>query len=90
VPFTLSGTLFLTDDIARINPPVFTFEVSGAGLARITLGSIGDGLYVVRNVRYDFVSPEAVPEPTTVALLGTGLAAALLRRRKRRAARPAA
>lgn len=90
VPFTLSGTLFLTDDIARVNPPVFTFQMSGAGIARITLGLVGDGIYVVRDIRYDFMSPEAVPEPTTVALLGTGLAAALLRRRRKgRAARPA-
>lgn len=91
VPFTMTGTLFLTDDIARVNPPLFTFEVSGAGMARITLGLVQEGLYVVREISYTFLAPEAVPEPTTVALLGTGLAAALLRRRrKRREARPAA
>lgn len=90
VPFTMTGTLFLTDDIARANPPLFTFEVSGAGIARISLGIVGDGIYAVRDISYTFLAPEAVPEPTTVALLGTGLAATLLRRRrKRRAARPA-
>lgn len=88
VPFTLSGTVFLTDDIGRHNPPVFTFELSGAGIARITLGSVGGGIYVIRNISYTFLPPEAVPEPATLTLLGTGLAAALLRRRRKgRAAR---
>ena len=82
VPFTMTGTLRLTDDIARLNPPVFSFEVSGQGLAHIVLAGDGFGVYRVAEIRYDF-APAAVPEPATLTLLGAGLAATLLRRRRR-------
>ena len=82
VPFTMMGTLRLTDDIARLNPPVFTFAVSGQGLAHIFLAGDGFGVYRVTEIRYDF-APAAVPEPATLTLLGAGLAATLLRRRRR-------
>lgn len=83
VPFTMTGTLLLTDDIARMNPPVFSFQVSGQGLAHIVLAGDGFGVYRVTEIRYDF-APAAVPEPATLTLLGAGLAATLLRRRRRR------
>jgi hypothetical protein len=41
--------------------------------------------FISRNVTMTFFTPEVVPEPATLLLLGTGLAAACVRRRHRAA-----
>jgi hypothetical protein len=70
-PFMMSGTI----DFFAVGGADFHFNspVFGSGLANISLEfSPLSQQYEIRRVQYDFQS--AVPEPTTLILLGTGLA----------------
>jgi hypothetical protein len=84
-PFTMEGELVLN---GLQNP--FT----GRGIATVWITPIPsidghpDG-WAGTQVRYDFVDASAVPEPSTMMLLGTGLAA-LAGARRRRSERAAA
>jgi hypothetical protein len=60
-------------------------QFSGSGIATVSLADepfVNDGqAWRVTRVRYDLTSPSAVPEPSTVLLLSTGLVWATARRR---------
>ena len=86
-PFTFSGSLAI--DAVRTVPPdwvsVGQFDLTGQGIATATLffrsqGTFDAG-YAIQSIRYDFTDP--VPEPATLLLIGSGLAAVLGRRRRR-------
>jgi PEP-CTERM motif len=92
--FTLNGTL--VGYPFPSTTPVFSMTVTGQGLATLTLmrrelpaGGIG---YILTGAQYAFQpAANAVPEPATLLLFGTGLAGTLASVRKRRkAARDAA
>jgi PEP-CTERM motif len=80
-PFTLTG--FFSDHILIEQTQIF-----GRGRASITLTrQINPEFsgWVGSSVRYDFVSADPVPEPASMLLFGSGLAALAAVRRRRRA-----
>jgi hypothetical protein len=88
-PFSYSGTItgFLIDPWVVGSPdPAFTRTLFGQGTASATFVYLNlqeDGpLFTGTDLRYDFSSPAAVPEPATLFLCGTGTAVLALRRRR--------
>ena len=82
-PFVLTGTIagFLAADPTS---PLFTVDVFGSGIARLVVappGTGAPGALTFRAVEYQIADP--VPEPATLVLCGSGLAALLVRRKRR-------
>jgi PEP-CTERM motif-containing protein len=87
-PFTFSGTLvgFLNYNTTN-EQKVFTQALTGSGLVTAAFEAtpnVGTPLFTFDSVRYEFASDAAVPEPATMLLIGSGLAAAGVRKRLRK------
>lgn len=85
--FTFEGSVTLFTEPSGSTPPIFSRELTGRGTARAFAGQGAPGTVVVDDLDYVFGSP--VPEPSTLAMLVSGLigGAARLRRRRRGATR---
>ena len=75
-PFTFAGHLVGCPLSCGFNPPVFSVDLVGSGVATLQLNFSGfdlqgNPLFSFQSVRYDF----EVPEPASILLLGAGLAA---------------
>lgn len=90
-PFALDAVPPLESFIAgyvtqeMIGPPVFTTRLAGGGLATATFTEGPAGFFTFDSVTYAFsASPAPVPEPATLVLVGSALAAIGARRWRRR------
>jgi hypothetical protein len=85
-PFTFVGNLHVCPDSCVVRPPVFSVSFVGGGTASFDLifsglTPGGAAIFSFKSITYNF----EVPEPTSILLLGAGLAAlsTALRRRSR-------
>jgi hypothetical protein len=80
-PFTMDGRL--TGFRSGGTIPLFEIDVVGRGTADLRLLAGDDG-WRFSDLFYRFEDPAAVPEPMSLVLVGSGLAAMLASRRRRR------
>lgn len=83
--FTMTGNLTLVA-FAPGQPVIFSMAISGSGFAGITYARTEPGgAFFATDIVYNFEATQPVPEPTTLTLLGAGLAgiAAKVRRRRK-------
>lgn len=91
-PFHFSGTLSAFLDETRTGTPLFSTELTGAGTVHIRFfrelvsdpSAPGGPWAEVFSVRYEFEDQTPIPEPTTMVLLGSGLAGLVASCRRRR------
>ena len=77
-PFTFAGTMIgCLETHLLCQTPVFSTQLIGSGVATIQLEQFldasGGSLFFFRNVTYTFDSSAAIPEPTSILLLISGL-----------------
>lgn len=85
--FSFTGLLQVCQTSCLINPPLFTVELVGAGVADLALqfsgfNSQGVAIYTFQNINYSFRNE--IPEPVSLLLLSSGLAALGLKLRRAR------
>lgn len=83
VPFTMTGFIFVVGNTPGV-PGVLT-NITGSGTATFTATRVNspdpNAPWSGRSLTYNFGPAQPVPEPATMVLLGTGLAALAARRK---------
>jgi PEP-CTERM motif len=86
--FRFEGSIFAYPTALRAGAPLWSANLRGGGTARaffgVDIARVSGPRLVPNDLHYMF-DPEPVPEPSTLFLVGTGLAAALARYRRRSA-----
>jgi hypothetical protein len=85
--FTFTGTIsgyLLNPSVHGLTEPAFTKTLTGQGIVRgeFLFNADETPLFFARGLQYEFRDTAPVPEPSTLLLVGTGAAAAVLRRRR--------
>ena len=85
--FIFSGLLFFPEDPCCPSPQ----ELGGRGIATVQFDWAphpeGVTAWNLRTFRYEFTETAPIPEPTTLMLVGTGVAGLILRRRRNASSR---
>jgi hypothetical protein len=82
-PFDFSGRLSAFADPSRTGAPLFSTNLVGTGQATFGVLLFQPGRPQIGDLDFVFgPSASPVPEPATLALLATGFAAAIIRRRR--------
>ena len=84
--FGFDGSIRAFPTDSRVGTPLWSASLRGSGTARAFFGADTSGVSgarVVPNDLHYLFEPQPVPEPSTLFLVGTGLAAALTRCRRR-------
>lgn len=73
-PFSFSGELLPVDDAGRRSGA--NIVLTGAGIMTASFRAVPQDLFTLANLRFDFAASSAgvVPEPSTIVLVGSGLA----------------
>jgi PEP-CTERM motif len=83
-PFTFTASLMAFLSPARTGAPAFTANLTGSGTVTFTIFPNEAGDYHFADLLYSFDTVSPVPEPGTIALIGSGLVGLLARHRRRR------